>query len=154
MTKQQKNSTLVFAIALGLFSLPLNWMTFHDVAFQGGMAELFNSTMGPITIGVTGLTGEVSFPFRAPIWWVVAFLVSANVVQLMKNSKEFAIPPYSDWISAIMAVVWISSILLIALFSGKATFGIGSILILASAFLPLACLALPESKFDSSESEA
>ena len=41
MTQPQKNTALVFAIAAGLISLPLTWMTIRGATIQGGFRDMF-----------------------------------------------------------------------------------------------------------------
>jgi len=56
---------------------------------------MFNSAFGGMTIDVTGLNGHVTFLFKTPIWFIVCVAIAANALQLMGNSKTFAIPKSS-----------------------------------------------------------
>ena len=140
MTQPQKNTALALGIVAGLLSLPLPWMTLRGATIQGGFGEMFNAPFGGMTIDVTGLNGSVTLLFKTPLWFLVGVAITANVLQLMRNSKSFAIPRFAEWLAAIIAVVWIALAILIALTSGKATLGIGSLLGFASAVIPVVCL--------------
>ena len=142
MTQPQKNTTLALGIVAGLLSLPLPWMTLRGATMQGNIGDMFNAQFGEMTIDVTGLNGHVTILFKTPLWFIVGVAITANVLQLMRNSKSFAIPRSAEWLAAIVAVVWIVLAILVALFSGKATPGIGSLLGLASAVIPVVCLTV------------
>ena len=142
MTQPQKNTALALGIVAGLLSLPLPWMTLRGATLQGNIGNIFNAQFGEMTIDVTGFNGHVTILFKTPLWFLVGVAITANVLQLMHNSKSFAIPRFTEWLAAIVAVVWISLAILVALFSGKATPGIGSLLGFASAVIPVVCLAV------------
>ncbi len=158
MTQPQKNTALAFAIVAALISLPLTWMTIRATPqIQGGLGdlgELFGAMLGEMTVNVTGLSGHLTFPFKTPIWLIVAVAIAANVLQLMRNSKVFAIPRFAEWVAALVAIAWIGLAVTLALFSGKATIGVGSLLGLASAVIPILCLAIPSSKKPESDSDS
>lgn len=144
MTQPQKNTALATAIVAALLSLPLTWMSIQNVQFHGSLDSLFNS-FGGMTINVTGLDGSVTFLVKAPIWFIVCIAICANVLQLMAGSKSFAIPRFAEWATAIIATTWIGLTVIIAMFSGKATLGIGALLGLLSAVIPVVCLCMATS---------
>ena len=143
MTQPQKNTALAFASVAGLISLPLTWMNIRGATIQGGFGDMFNSAFVPITIDVTGLNGHVTFLFETPLWLIIGVAIAASLLQLMRNSKMFAIPRFAEWLTAIVAVAWISLAVIVALFSGTASLGIGCLFGLASAVIPVICLAVP-----------
>jgi len=152
MTQPQKNTVLAFAIVAGVISLPLPWMTITEATIQGGFGNMLNSPFGRLTIDVTGLNGHVTFLFKMPIWFIVGIAIAASVLQLMHNSKMFAIPRFAEWLTSIVAVTWVAFAIIIALLSGKATLGIGSLLGLASAVIPVVCLAIPATQTQAMDS--
>ena len=121
----------------------MTWMTIHGAQIQGGFGDMFNSTFGGMTIAVTGLNGHLTFLVKTPIWFIVLVAIAASVLQLMRGSKTFAIPRAAEWGVASLAVGWIGIAIVIALFSGKASLGIGALLGLTSAVVPLAMLLAP-----------
>ncbi|HIN96036.1 MAG TPA: hypothetical protein EYN03_10370, partial [Planctomycetes bacterium] len=142
MTQPQKNTALVFAIVAGLVSLPMTWMTLQGAEIQGGLGEIFNSALGEISLVVTGLNGSITFLFKTPIWFIVVIAIAASVLQLMQDSETFSIPRPAQWATAIVALAWIGLAIVMALFSGKATLGMGALLGLFSGVVPVVCLAI------------
>lgn len=140
MTQPQKNSALAIAIVCGLISLPMTWMAIQGAQIQGGLGGLFNSALGGVTINVNGFNGHVTVLFKAPIWFIVSVAIAANVLQFMHNTRSFAIPPIAEWLTAIVATVWISIAVCIGMFASGSSLGFGAILGLACAVIPLVCL--------------
>lgn len=155
MTRQQRNTALAAAILAGVLSLPLTWMTIRGAQVQSPLGDMFNSAFGPMTVSITGLNGHVTFLAKTPIWLIVGVAIAASVLQLMRHSAAFAIPRAAEWLSAILAVAWVSIVIVLALLSDTASIGVGSLLGLLSAVIPLACLIVPTSaRTASSESSA
>jgi hypothetical protein len=150
MDAKQRNTALVAAIIAGVLSLPMTWMTIHNAQatlngpFPGG-AAIFGSMFGPMTLDVSGLNGSVTLLVKAPLWFVICVAISSSVMQLMANSKAFAIPPIAAWGTAVLGVVWMSVPIALALFTGRITPGIGWLLGLLCAITPLACLMMTQS---------
>lgn len=146
MNVRQKNTALVAAIVSGIISLPLTWMTISTPLFP-------NSTGGsipfplPIQVTsqfeVTAFNGSVTFLVTTPIWLVVCIAIAASVIQFMRQSRAFEIPSFVVWGVAIVALVWTTLPVLIAVFSGGASPSIGWLFGLICAALPLACLIFP-----------
>jgi len=155
MNPKQKNTLLAAGIVSGLVSLPMTWMTIRNAEMQieGGFGNLFNSALQGMTFDVTGLNGHVTMLFKTPLWFVVVVAIAANVLQLMRSSDAFAIPKFALWIVAVAAAVWITIPIVMALFSGKATLGIGWFLGLFCAAAPLVCLFAPDTKEEKSQVE-
>ena len=143
MTQPQKNTALVIAIVAGLVSLPLAWMTIHGARMEGGLGDMFNSALGEMTITLTGLNGHVTLFFQTPLWFIIGIAIASSVLQLMGSSEMFAIPRIVEWMTAIVAVVWIGLTIVLALSSGKATLGVGALVGFAAAVIPLLCLTFP-----------
>lgn len=116
-------------------------MTIQDAQIQGDLGAMFNS-LGGMTLNVTGLNGHLTFLVKTPIWFIVCVAIAANILQLMSGSPSFAIPKIAQWATAIVATLWIALAVLLAIGSGKATLGIGALLGLASAVIPVVCLFL------------
>src|SRR5688572_2886937 len=131
MTQPQKNSTLVFGIVAGVLSLPLKWMTIRGAKIQGDFGDL-DITFGEMNLGVTGLNGTVTLLFESPLWFIIGVAIGANALQFVRNSRVFAVPRIAEWAAAIFAILWIGSAVVLAVFSGNATLGIGALLGLAS----------------------
>ncbi len=89
--------------------------------------------------------------FKTPLWFVVVVAIAANILQLMRSSNAFSIPRIALWIVAIVAAVWITIPIMLALSSGKATLGIDWFFGLFCAAAPLACLFVPDTNITSSE---
>lgn len=145
MTQPQKNTALAIAIVAGLLSLPMTWMTIRGVTMPGLPGSMFQSAFGDMTVHVTGLNGSVTFLFTTPVWFIICISIAASVLQLMHHSSMFAIPRFVEWATAIAAVGWVLIAVLVAFFSEKASPGIGCLLGLTSAVIPVVCLAVPAS---------
>lgn len=143
ITQQQKNTAALFAILAGLISIPLTWMTISGPQILTGLGDPFHFPIGQLK--VTGINGTITFLFKSPIWFIVGIAISANVLQLMQNSKQFAIPWFVGWVTAIFGVIWIGIGICVALFSDKATLGIGSLLGFFCAGVALFCVIVPTS---------
>jgi hypothetical protein len=151
MTQQQKNTVLAFGIVAGLISLPMTWLTLRGATLEGGFGGFFSSSFPQVTIDVTAFNGSVTFFIKTPIWFVVGVAITANVLQLMHDSRKFAIPRPAEWLTAIFAVAWVCVAILTAMFSDKATLGIGALLGLSSAVAPVLCLAIPTAQNQKTE---
>jgi len=155
MNPKQKNTLLAAGIVSGLVSLPMTWITIRNAEMQieGGFGNLFNSAFQGMTIDVTGLNGHVTMLFKTPLWFVIGVAIAANVLQLMRSSDAFAIPKIALWIVAVVAAIWSTIPIIMALSSGKATVGIGWFLGLCCAAAPLICLFVPDTKVETSQLE-
>lgn len=150
MTQPQKNTAAVFAIIAGLISLPLTWMTISGAQLNG---QLVNGDHGnpvsfpfPISnINVTGFNGHITLFFKTPVWLVVSIAIVSNILQLMHNTVQFAVPRFAQWLTALFGVTWICMAILVVLFSNEASLGIGSLLGLFCAAVALICLVIPTS---------
>lgn len=151
ITQQQKNTAAVFAILAGLVSIPLTWMTVRGPLLLSGLGNSLNLPIGQLN--VTGVNGTITFLFKSPIWFIVGIAISANVIQLMQNSRQFAIPWFAGWVTSIFGVIWIGIGICVALFSDKATLGIGSLLGFFCAGVALFCVIVPTSTQQDSLSE-
>lgn len=144
MKQASKNTLLVVAIVAGLFSIPMTWMKLYNAQIQGGFGGgSFNDLFAGMSINVTGLNGHVTALVETPIWFIVMVAIGASVLQLMSQSKNFAIPPTVEWGTAILAVIWVGIAIVSAIFSNEASLGIGALLGLACAATPLAMLMCP-----------
>ncbi len=137
MTIPQKNTALLFAIIVGLISLPLTWLTIQGAKLEGPLDEFFNQGM---VLNITGINGYITVLFQTPIWLIVGLAIIASLLQLMSNSRLFAVPPVAKWFTAIAAVMWISFAIILPLFSDQTTSEIGSLIGFISAVVPLFCL--------------
>ena len=153
MTQPQKNTALVGAIAAAVLSLPLTWMTISGAQFEGPFGDLFGQHFGTITLDATGLNGYVTVGVKAPIWFIMGVAIAASVLQLMSDSKVFAIPKFAEWLAAVVAVAWTGVAIVVALFSGQATLGIGAVLGFLAAATPLACLLAPSAPTQTDDSD-
>lgn len=145
MTQPQKNSALVLAMIAGLISLPMTWMTIQQVEWQGGFGPAFIPPFGGMKFDVTGLNGSVTFLVKTPIWFIVGVAISASLLQLMQESQTFAVPKFAIWMTPLLAVGWVLIVITLALFSGKATLGLGSLLGLFAAVVPAVCAVMQSS---------
>jgi hypothetical protein len=142
MTQPQKNTVRAIAIVCGLLSLPMTWMTVTGATMQGPFGQSLGSPFGGMTINVTGINGSLTFLVKTPIWFIVGVAIAANALQLMRNTKVFAVPPVAEWVTAIGGVGWVVIAILSAVGSAKATLGIGAILGLVCAGGALLCLVI------------
>ncbi len=147
MTDKQKKTLLISAIIAGVVSLPMTWLTVQNarMSFPGGFGGMLPSGFASMSINVTGISGFVTFIIKSPLWFIVLIAIAANVLQLLRNSKSVEIPKLAEWITAIVAVVWTTVPILIALTSGQVTPAVGWLLGVFCAATPLACLWLERS---------
>lgn len=143
MTQQQKNTAALFAVIAGVISIPLTWMTIYGGRLTAGPGSQISIPIEKMY--VTGVNGSITVIFQTPIWFIVGIAVAANVLQLMRNSRQFAIPRFAEWLAALFGVVWIGAGISLALFSDKVSLGIGSLLGLFCAGVALLCLVVPTS---------
>jgi hypothetical protein len=148
MTQPQKNTALALAIVAGVMSLPLPWMTIRGATIQSGPGHIFHSASDGLTIDVTGLNGHVTLLFKTPIWFIVGVAIAASVLQLMHHSGMFAVPRFAEWLTSIIAVAWVAPAIIVAMLSGKTAPGLGLLLGLAAAVIPVVCLTIPAPKGD------
>jgi len=141
MTQPQRNTTLAAAIVAGLLSIPMTWMTIQITQMPGSVGS-FSFASGGMTFDVTGLNGHVTFLVKTPFWFLACLAIAASVLQLMSGTKSFAIPKAAEWTTAIAALVWILIAIVMTVFSGQSSLGLGSLLALCSAALPVICLKL------------
>lgn len=142
MTQQYKNSALALAIVAGLVSLPMTWVTV--TASIQGESEGTRFSFGGMAQDYTGFNSYVTNVFTIPIWVVVSIAIVACLLQLMRNTKMFAIPRVAEWGSAIISLVWIGTFVFVGMF--QATLGMGSFLGLFCAAVPIICLVTPTSE--------
>ena len=138
--QDKKSVFLIGAVLAALLSLPMTWMTLRGAQLQGGPGMMFNSAFGGLTIDVTGLNGYVTFLVKTPIWFIVCVSAAASTLQLLRRQKKVDIPAGLEWGTAVLAVIWVGIAVCVALFSGQASLGLGAILGVISAGVPLACL--------------
>ncbi len=145
MTRPQQNTALSAAIVCGLLSVPLTWMTIRNPELPGGFGGMFPAAFSGMSIDVTGLNGSITVLFKTPIWFVMCVAIAASALQLLSQSGTFAIPRIAQWSIAVLALIWVGVAILTGLASSKATLGIGALLGLASAVIPVVCLFLTRS---------
>tara|TARA_R110002095_G_scaffold95668_2_gene83565 strand:- start:535 stop:993 length:459 start_codon:yes stop_codon:yes gene_type:complete len=141
ITQPLKNTLALFAILAGLISIPLTWMT-----IQGAPLPSVTGFPVPIAVNqvkVTGINGSVTFLFQTPIWILVGIAIFSNVLQLMQTSRQFAVPPFAEWVTALFGFIWIKLGICVALLSDMITLGIGSLLGLFCAGVAVFCLVVP-----------
>jgi hypothetical protein len=152
MNAKQKNSLLAVGLIAGLLSLPTTWLTIHNAQIGGDFGKLFGSTFNGMSVPVTGLNGKLALLVEAPLWFVVGVAVVAGVLQLMRHSQTFAIPKVAEWATAVVGVVWTSIPIIVVLFSGQVSPGVGWPLGMFCAAAPLVCLIVPT--HDSKQAES
>jgi hypothetical protein len=123
----------------------MTWMTINNAQLQvpGGFGEIFNNVLNGMTVNLTGLNGSVTFLVKTPIWFIIGIAITASGLQLASHSRNFEVPVFVEWMAAIAGVVWTIFPAMIALMSGKVSLGMGWVLGLFCASVPLICLALP-----------
>lgn len=142
MTDKQRKTLLISAIIAGVISLPMTWLTVKNVSMlPGGFAQMLPG-FASMSINITGFSGFVNLLIKSPLWFIVLIAIAANVLQLMRNSKSVEIPKLAEWITAIVAVVWTTFPILIAVINGQVTPAVGWLLGVFCAATPLACLWL------------
>lgn len=142
MNDQTRTSLLVVGIIAGALSIPMTWFTIHNAQMNGPFPGM--SFPGGMSFDVTGLNGSITFLFKIPIWFLSLAAVGANVLQLLRNNAAFPVSKVVDGILAGVACVWIAIGVLTSL-SG-ASLGIGAILGLAAAVIPLVTLFIGNSE--------
>jgi len=157
MDAKQERNALVAAIIAGVLSLPTTWITIHNAqpifnfgSPMNGFGGMFHSPFGGMNFDLTAFNGSVTFLIKTPLWFVVLVAISASVLQLMRRSNSFAIPPFALWSTALVGVIWTALPIGGIVLSGKASPGVGWLLGLASAVTPLVCLILSKQDFRTS----
>ena len=154
MTQQQKKTALAVAIVAGLVSLPMTWLSISGAQFDGSLGEMATAALGDITFNANAFNGRITFLVETPIWFIVAVAIAASVLQLMENSPAFSIPPLAQWLTAIVGVVWIGLAVVLPVFAENATLGIGALVGLVAAVIPLVCLSRATSNEETPQLES
>ncbi|MEN1681041.1 MAG: hypothetical protein AAGJ46_15745 [Planctomycetota bacterium] len=142
MNSKQRNSLSLVGVLLGLASLPLTWMTIRNPTLTfdvGGFQPQLGGLMPMMAMDVTALNGHVTLLFKTPIWLIVGGAILANLLVVLRGTDLFEVPTAAIWVIALLAGAW-SVVPLVASFSGQATPGIGLLLGLACAAMPIICL--------------
>ena len=146
MTPPQRNTLLAVGIVCGLLALPTTWLTIDggEISFEGPGGNSLELDFGlpGMNLAVTGLNGFVDLPVRTPLWLIISVAIGAGVLQLLRGTGQFALPPALLWITAGFVALWVLAVLIMALSNGKASLGIGALLGLASAVIPLVSLCV------------
>lgn len=143
MNTKQRNTFLASAIAAGLFSLPATWMQFRNFETRvGAIGERRKAVLHGASHDVTGLDGDVSFLFPVPIWVVVCVAIGASLLHFMRESDHFAVSRWAIWATGSFAIVWMVIPLAVSLSPDHTILGIGTLLGIYSAIVPLIC-AIP-----------
>ncbi len=126
----------------GPVSLPMPWMSVSGAQIDGSLGELATATLGDITVNANAFNGHITFLVKTPIWFIVAVAIAASVLQLMENSPAFSIPPLAQWLTATAGVVWIGLVVVLPVFAENAALGIGALVGMVAAVIPLVFLWL------------
>ena len=142
MNPKQKNTLLAAAILTGVLSLPLTWLTIQNASFRfnSPIPHMMGSASMVMNVNLTGLNGNVKLLLPMPLWFVIGVAIGASALQLMRNTNSFEIPRIAEWLAAGFAVIWTTLPVLIGLTTGKVTPGVGWLLGMVSAAIPLYCL--------------
>jgi hypothetical protein len=151
MNEKQKNTLLVFGILAGLLSLPMTWVTIHNPQIDAMNSDVFGSMFQGVSLPVTGINGSAEcFGLSMPLWFVASIAIIAGAMQLMRHTQMFAIPRFAEWAVAVIGIAWMIP-LTCPLFSGRASLGIGWVLGVFCALMPLMCLIVPTRSTKQSE---
>ena len=157
MTRGQKNTLLACGAAAALLSIPLPWMTVSqptgEMFFPGGsppagLRAAAGGLLPTVTADVTGLNGHVTLLVKVPLWLVALAAAAACGVPLLSGAGAFEVPRWLPWALAVPAGVWVGASLVIALFSARATPGIGVFFGVAAVAAALANLLVRTPRAD------
>ena len=141
---RKRNSAVLCAVVAALASLPLCWMTLHDVEVTSRGNELTNELFSgiggllPRTMQLTALQGHL-FGGALPLWGLSLLVVLANLVLLVRRAKQFYVPEALPLVLALAAMALMLVPLLVA-GSAKATLGPGWLLCFAASLVPVVYL--------------
>lgn len=154
MSKPRMNALLSIAIAAGLLSLPMTWLTVRSTSLRftpkvngpihgpDFFSDAFQQ-LGITRMSVSGLNGSMGLlGVNLPIWTVVAIAIAACLCQMANNLSGFDFPEPLLWIVAAVALLWVLLPVGLVLFSGQATPGPGWLLGATCAITPVATLFL------------
>ncbi len=143
MNTKQRNTFLASAIASGLFSLPATWMHFRNFESRvGAIGEQRSTVLRGVSHSVTGVDGDVSFLFTVPIWVVVCIAIGASLLHFMRESDRFAVSMWAIWATGSFAIAWMVVPLAVSLTPDHTILGIGTLLGIYCAAVPLICAIL------------
>jgi len=140
MERKTRVTLLVVGIAAGLLSIPMTWFSIQNaqlnLPFPGA------SLPSGMSFDVTGINGSITALIKIPIWMLSLSAVSAGVLQLLRKDETFPVSKILDGTLAGIACVWIAIGILTSMV--KASLGLGAILGLTAAVIPLVCMWVGE----------
>ncbi len=128
-----KNNSIIMGIGAMLalvISLPLEWMTIHNarMQFSGGVqgfGEMMSSSLGTMTLKVTGINGHITFLAKLPIWLIVVVGLIGVLLALLNCLRATSLPRLVPLIPLSLSAVYVVVALLITIGSSEATVGVG-----------------------------
>ncbi len=130
MTKNNSNALGIAAMVVLILSLPLEWMTLHNarMQFNGGLQGLGNmmpSSMGTMTIKLTGINGHITFLAKLPIWLIVVVGLTGVLLAFLNSLRVISIPKLAALVPLSLSALYVIVALLITIGSSEATAGVG-----------------------------
>lgn len=137
------NNALIMGIASLLalaLSLPLEWMTIHNAHMQlsGGMqgfGQHMGSSMGTMTLQVTGINGSITFLAKVPIWLIVGLGMVGSGLALLNALGAASLPKLVPLIPLVLAAFYTGIAIAVAIASAEASLGIGAFIALLGLVL-------------------
>ncbi|MHC4745212.1 MAG: hypothetical protein ACYS8Z_25125 [Planctomycetota bacterium] len=128
-----KNNSIIMGIGAMLtliISLPLEWMTIHNarMQFSGGFqrfGERMSSSLGGMSVKVTGINGHITFLAKLPVWLIVVVGLIGTILAFLNCLRVASLPKFVPLIPLSISALYVVVALLITIGSSEATVGVG-----------------------------
>jgi hypothetical protein len=128
-----KSNSIILGIGAMLalaISLPLEWMTIHNAkmqfsgAFQG-VGDMMSSSLGTMTLKVTGINGHITFLAKLPIWLIVGVGLVGVLLAFLNCLRATSLPKLVPLVPLSLSALYVFIALVITIGSSEATIGVG-----------------------------
>ena len=128
-----KSNSIILGIGAMLalaISLPLEWMTIHNAkmqfsgAFQG-VGDMMSSSLGTMTLKVTGINGHITFLAKLPIWLIVVVGLVGVLLAFLNCLRVATLPRIVPLVPLSLSAIYVVIALLVTIGSSEATVGVG-----------------------------
>jgi len=131
--KTNKNNSIVLGIASMLalaVSLPLEWMTIRNAKMQfsggfQGFGDMMSSSLGSMTLKITGMNGHITFLFKVPIWLIVVVGLAGVLLAFLNGLQATSFPRLVPLVPLSLSALYVGIAFIVAVGSSEATVGIG-----------------------------
>ena len=137
MNKNNTPVALIIAIILLICSIPIRWMTIHNVTINtprlpDGFPQMPGGfpAMSGMSFAINGLNGNITLGPQMPIWFIVVAGIVGLVLVLLNSLRVCNIPRWGVLIPLGFSLLYVLFGLGVGITSSDATPGVGGFLAL------------------------